>query len=152
MWNTQGYRVQRFGPLSKQIRVTDRGVIALAEGCTSMRVLSLGGCRKVTVSSARCETFATKFSPYLYRRLWLNICEQQPQGQNSTLTSYHGLAGQVAYLLFLHWHEYVLKTGLSPSYFERLHKWIVSFLQELFAHWKFASTEGSFQHIPSRSP
>ncbi|XP_024387221.1 uncharacterized protein [Physcomitrium patens] len=49
----QGWRMRRAGPLSKQLGVTDWGVIALAEGCPELRVLSLGGCCKITISSIR---------------------------------------------------------------------------------------------------
>lgn len=56
----QGWRMQRSGPLTKQTNITDRGVISLAEGCPELRVLSLGGCIKIGVSSIRVLTFHCK--------------------------------------------------------------------------------------------
>ncbi|CAM6113661.1 unnamed protein product [Calypogeia fissa] len=57
----------RFGANLREIRfldtnsrntlVTDKGVVAVAEGCPDLRVLSLSGCHKLTISSARALAF-----------------------------------------------------------------------------------------------
>lgn len=39
--------------------MTDRGVVAVAEGCPDLRVLSLSGCQNLTISSARYVGFLT---------------------------------------------------------------------------------------------
>ncbi|KAG0585557.1 hypothetical protein M758_2G019600 [Ceratodon purpureus] len=56
----QGWRMHRAGPLTKQLDVTDRGVSSLAEGCSELRVLSLGGCNKITTSAIRILTYHCK--------------------------------------------------------------------------------------------
>ncbi|KAH9316466.1 hypothetical protein KI387_025093, partial [Taxus chinensis] len=42
---------------TKKHPVTDRGVIAIAEGCSKLEVLSLSGCSKVTDSATRTLAF-----------------------------------------------------------------------------------------------
>lgn len=45
------------GVIQSQNRVTDRGVVALAEGCPDLQVISLAGCTSVTVASLRALAF-----------------------------------------------------------------------------------------------
>lgn len=45
------------GVIQSQSRVTDRGVVALAEGCPDLQVISLAGCTSVTVASLRALAF-----------------------------------------------------------------------------------------------
>ncbi|GBG66466.1 hypothetical protein CBR_g61509 [Chara braunii] len=51
----QGHESQ--SKLLPRLPVTDRGVVAIAEHCPFLRVLSLAGCRNVTASSARALAF-----------------------------------------------------------------------------------------------
>jgi hypothetical protein len=63
--------MQRAGPLTKQLNVTDRGVISLAEGCSELRVLSLGGCYKITTSAIRYVAFLALLVKKYHRLLRL---------------------------------------------------------------------------------